>query len=150
MYMFLYPSSPESGGDVRDNPVGTMRAYLKGTCPQIEVLADQITDSAAVNHRRIEWILLEGDWHRGRIVLLGDAAHATTPHLAQGAGMAIEDAMVLAEELVRQDEVRSHSAPIMRDELPGAVTSLIPARRLAEDSWGLALSSTKPKQLGTR
>jgi 2-polyprenyl-6-methoxyphenol hydroxylase-like FAD-dependent oxidoreductase len=105
MYMFLYPSSPESGGDVRDNPVGTMRAYLKGTCPQIEVLADQITDSAAVNHRRIEWILLEGDWHRGRIVLLGDAAHATTPHLAQGAGMAIEDAMVLAEELVRQDEV---------------------------------------------
>jgi 2-polyprenyl-6-methoxyphenol hydroxylase-like FAD-dependent oxidoreductase len=32
-------------------------------------------------------------------VLLGDAAHATTPHLASGAGMAVEDALVLAEEL---------------------------------------------------
>jgi 2-polyprenyl-6-methoxyphenol hydroxylase-like FAD-dependent oxidoreductase len=106
MYMFLYPSSSE-GADVRDDLVGTMRAFLKGTCPQIEVLAEQITDSAAVNHRRIEWILLKGDWHRGRIVLLGDAAHATTPHLAQGAGMAIEDAVVLAEELVRHDDAEA-------------------------------------------
>ncbi|WP_218145783.1 FAD-dependent monooxygenase [Sphingobium sp. YR768] len=32
-------------------------------------------------------------------MLLGDAVHATTPHLGQGAGMAIEDAIVLAEEL---------------------------------------------------
>jgi 2-polyprenyl-6-methoxyphenol hydroxylase-like FAD-dependent oxidoreductase len=30
--------------------------------------------------------------------LIGDAAHATTPHLAQGAGMAIEDSVVLAAE----------------------------------------------------
>jgi 2-polyprenyl-6-methoxyphenol hydroxylase-like FAD-dependent oxidoreductase len=32
-------------------------------------------------------------------VLIGDAIHATTPHLGQGAGMAIEDSIVLAEEL---------------------------------------------------
>lgn len=36
-------------------------------------------------------------WHRGRAVLLGDAAHATTPNVGQGAGMAIEDAWVLAQ-----------------------------------------------------
>jgi 2-polyprenyl-6-methoxyphenol hydroxylase-like FAD-dependent oxidoreductase len=42
----------------------------------------------------------------GRIVLLGDAAHATTPNLGQGAGMAMEDAMVVAEELAkRHDDV---------------------------------------------
>lgn len=35
-------------------------------------------------------------WHRGRIVLLGDAAHAVGPHAGQGASMAIEDAVVLA------------------------------------------------------
>jgi len=34
-------------------------------------------------------------------VLIGDAAHATTPHLASGAGLAVEDALVLAEELER-------------------------------------------------
>jgi 2-polyprenyl-6-methoxyphenol hydroxylase-like FAD-dependent oxidoreductase len=33
------------------------------------------------------------------VALLGDAVHATTPHLGQGAGMAIEDALVLADEL---------------------------------------------------
>jgi salicylate hydroxylase len=36
-------------------------------------------------------------WHRGRVVLLGDAAHATLPHLGQGANMAIDDAVCLAE-----------------------------------------------------
>jgi 2-heptyl-3-hydroxy-4(1H)-quinolone synthase len=38
-------------------------------------------------------------WSRGRAVLLGDAAHAMTPNIGQGAGMAMEDAAVLAEEL---------------------------------------------------
>jgi 2-polyprenyl-6-methoxyphenol hydroxylase-like FAD-dependent oxidoreductase len=36
---------------------------------------------------------------RGRVALLGDAAHAMPPHLGQGAGMALEDAVVLAAEL---------------------------------------------------
>lgn len=35
-------------------------------------------------------------WHRGRVVLMGDAAHAIGPHTGQGASMAIEDAMILA------------------------------------------------------
>jgi 2-polyprenyl-6-methoxyphenol hydroxylase-like FAD-dependent oxidoreductase len=35
-------------------------------------------------------------WHRGRVVLMGDAAHAVGPHAGQGASMAIEDALVLA------------------------------------------------------
>lgn len=46
--------------------------------------------------------LMPAPWHRGRVVLLGDAVHATTPHLASGAGIAIEGALVLAEELARR------------------------------------------------
>jgi len=38
-------------------------------------------------------------WHKGRIVLLGDAAHAPLQSLAQGAGMAIEDGLCLAETI---------------------------------------------------
>jgi len=38
-------------------------------------------------------------------VLIGDAAHATTPHLASGAGMAIEDGIVLAEEIAAQPDL---------------------------------------------
>jgi 2-polyprenyl-6-methoxyphenol hydroxylase-like FAD-dependent oxidoreductase len=38
-------------------------------------------------------------WTKGRVVLVGDAAHASSPNMAQGAAMALEDALVLAEEL---------------------------------------------------
>jgi 2-polyprenyl-6-methoxyphenol hydroxylase-like FAD-dependent oxidoreductase len=40
-------------------------------------------------------------------VLLGDAVHATTPHLASGAGMAVESAIVLVEELARTDDAEA-------------------------------------------
>ena len=50
-------------------------------------------------------------WHRGRVVLVGDAAHATTPNLGQGGAQAIEDAWVLAEQLSRsKDYVEAFAA----------------------------------------
>ena len=49
--------------------------------------------------------VVDGNWYKGRVILIGDAAHATTPHLGQGAGMAIEDSLVLAEELDRADSI---------------------------------------------
>jgi 2-polyprenyl-6-methoxyphenol hydroxylase-like FAD-dependent oxidoreductase len=44
-------------------------------------------------------LLVPSPWYRGRVVLIGDAAHATSPHVGQGAAMAIEDAVVLTEEV---------------------------------------------------
>ncbi len=76
-----------------------MRSKLAGCAPAMVELGEQITDDAGVVYKPQECVFLDGDWHKGRIVLLGDAVHATTPHLGQGAGMAIEDAVVLAEEL---------------------------------------------------
>ena len=43
-------------------------------------------------------------WSKGRVVLLGDAAHAMTPNLGQGERRAIEDAFVLSEQIARQPE----------------------------------------------
>jgi salicylate hydroxylase len=43
-------------------------------------------------------------WGRARATLLGDAAHPALPFLAQGGAMAIEDAMVLADELGRMPD----------------------------------------------
>ena len=40
-------------------------------------------------------------------MLIGDAAHATTPHLAYGAGLAVEDGVVLGEEIAAHDGVES-------------------------------------------
>ena len=58
-----------------------------------------VNDPAKVDYRPMNSFLLPLPWHRGRVVVIGDAAHATTPHLATGAGIAIEDAVVLAELL---------------------------------------------------
>ncbi|MFJ2932935.1 FAD-dependent monooxygenase [Streptomyces sp. NPDC087219] len=66
--------------------------------PVAEALA-AVTDPWAVVYSRISQVTVEEPWHVGRVVLAGDAAHASTPHLAQGAAMAVEDALVLAESL---------------------------------------------------
>lgn len=100
MYMFVTTSEPDNPWYPADTLARTMREKLAAVpAPQIRALAEQITDDAGVVYRPLETFFLERPWHRGRIALFGDAVHATTPHLGQGAGMAIEDAIVIADEL---------------------------------------------------
>jgi 2-polyprenyl-6-methoxyphenol hydroxylase-like FAD-dependent oxidoreductase len=49
-----------------------------------------------IDYRSLDALLVAGPWYRGRVLLIGDAAHACPPMLAQGAAMAAEDAVVLA------------------------------------------------------
>ncbi|MFB7663383.1 FAD-dependent monooxygenase [Kitasatospora sp. NPDC056138] len=65
----------------------------------------EVTDPATVVYSRISQVTVDEPWHVGRVVLAGDAAHASTPHLAQGAAMAVEDALVLARSLEGADGV---------------------------------------------
>ncbi len=105
--MYMYVTTPEPGNPryPRAGLAAAMRSKVAGCAPAIRALAEQITDDDAVVYRPLEVLLLERPWYRGRTLLLGDAAHATTPHLGQGAGMAFEDGLVLAEELARHDEL---------------------------------------------
>lgn len=64
-------------------------------------IAEAITEDTAVHYTQFTTHLIEGDWHRGRVVLIGDAAHNCPPTIAQGAAMALEDAAVLAAEVVK-------------------------------------------------
>ncbi|XVU21593.1 FAD-dependent monooxygenase [Actinoplanes sp. CA-054009] len=64
-----------------------------------------ITDSSAIVFRPEEWLIAPAPWHKGRIVLIGDAVHAVTPHLGQGAAQAIEDGVVLAECLATEPSI---------------------------------------------
>jgi 2-polyprenyl-6-methoxyphenol hydroxylase-like FAD-dependent oxidoreductase len=68
-----------------------------------DALRAGIMKDARVLYRPLAGHMIKGPWHRGRIVLLGDTVHATTPHLASGAGIAVEGAIVLAEELSRRN-----------------------------------------------
>jgi 2-polyprenyl-6-methoxyphenol hydroxylase-like FAD-dependent oxidoreductase len=71
-----------------------------------------------VSHTRIEWLLVDDPWFRGRAIVIGDAAHACPPLIAQGAAMCAEDAVVLAE-LVAGDLPAEQALPVfMRRRMP--------------------------------
>ncbi len=83
-------------------------------------------------------------WHDGHVVLLGDAAHATTPNLGQGAAQAVEDAWVLADQLASHRDPARAFAGYQRIRMPKA-------RKIATLSWRLGrlahLSNTTARRL---
>jgi 2-polyprenyl-6-methoxyphenol hydroxylase-like FAD-dependent oxidoreductase len=107
MYMFVVSAE----GD--DNPfiaeaelVPRFKALLaEYSAPMVVNMVDQITDPKGVIYRPLETLLMPAPWYKGRVVMIGDAVHATIPQLGQGAGLAIEDAVVLGEELSVGDDL---------------------------------------------
>lgn len=69
------------------------------SAPLIQQLRSLLTPESQIVFRPLEGLLMPRPWHQGRVVLIGDTVHATTPHLASGACIGIEDALVLAQEL---------------------------------------------------
>jgi 2-polyprenyl-6-methoxyphenol hydroxylase-like FAD-dependent oxidoreductase len=80
-----------------------------------------------------EWMDL-GRWHRGRVALIGDAAHAGPPNMAEGGCMALEDAIVLAEELCAADTVESALDRYVARRRPRA-DWVQEQSRLVADAW---------------
>jgi 2-polyprenyl-6-methoxyphenol hydroxylase-like FAD-dependent oxidoreductase len=106
MYLFLTEHRP---GNEHVDPatfVEQLRALLAPfPAPLVQCIRDQIGPDSQIVFRPLEGLLVQRPWSRGRVVLIGDAVHATTPHLASGACIGIEDALVLADELSRAGEV---------------------------------------------
>ena len=82
-----------------------LRGILQGFGGLIGEIREGLNAHSRILYRPFFAILLPPPWHKGRVVLIGDAAHATTPHLASGAGIGVEDALVLAEELERSTDL---------------------------------------------
>ncbi|MHA6195776.1 FAD-dependent oxidoreductase [Pseudomonas wadenswilerensis] len=106
MYMFSTSHEPGNPWYEQQQLAATMRARLEGIGGLVGELREQITDDSQVVYKPMEVLFVDDPWFKGRVVIIGDAAHATTPHLGQGAGMAIEDALVLAEELFGAGDLR--------------------------------------------
>jgi len=99
MYMFLVTMEP---GQPRHDPARfdvLVRERMAGFTGLPGELRDSITGPEGIVYSPLSEVMLPLPWHRGRVVVLGDAAHACAPHITQGAGMALEDAVVLAELL---------------------------------------------------
>jgi salicylate hydroxylase len=77
-----------------------LRREFKGWDPRIGTVLKQVD-------KTFRWALYDREplptWSKGRLTLLGDAAHAMLPHLGQGANQGIEDGMALATILARAD-----------------------------------------------
>ena len=65
--------------------------------PAIRELRSRLTETSELIGRPFHWILLPDPWYKGRTLLIGDAAHATSAHMGMGGGMALEDAVVLGQ-----------------------------------------------------
>ncbi len=114
MYLFLTSHEPENPWMDSATLAEKMRERMQGFTGLIGELREQITDSSQVVYKPMEVVFVNEPWHRGRVLIIGDAAHATTPHLGQGAGMAIEDAVVLSEELTAGGSVQEQLQRFMK------------------------------------
>lgn len=99
MYMFVVTAERDDARIEGTGLADAMKARLRGYSGLVARLREQIADPAGVVYRPMVNILVDSPWRKGRVLLAGDAAHTTTPHLAQGAAMAIEDAVLLGELL---------------------------------------------------
>ncbi|MEV6765442.1 FAD-dependent monooxygenase [Streptomyces sp. NPDC051105] len=91
-----------------------------------------LPDDTAVDYRWIEAVLVDEDWHRGRAMVIGDAAHACPPLIAQGAAMCMEDAVLLAELVTADEPLDRALARFMARRLPRVRMVLDNSLRLAE------------------
>jgi salicylate hydroxylase len=109
--------------------------------PDLRVLLEQAEHC-------FKWGLFDRDplaaWSRGRVTLLGDAAHPMLPFLGQGAAMAIEDGYVLARELARSpDDLAAALRAYEAERVPRTTMVQLAARRQAgifhmtSRLWGL-------------
>lgn len=72
---------------------------------EVRDLVPLMNEGWHVSYRPFDILLMPAPWNKGKVVLLGDAAHSLTPQLTSGGGMAIEDAVVLSDEIGRHDNV---------------------------------------------
>jgi 2-polyprenyl-6-methoxyphenol hydroxylase-like FAD-dependent oxidoreductase len=100
MYMYLLEHIPDNPWRKKEELPGILRGLMTGFGDAPGQLRETVCEEPPIIYRPLESILLTDTWNKGRVVLLGDAVHATTPHLASGAGAAVEDAIVLTDELL--------------------------------------------------
>jgi 2-polyprenyl-6-methoxyphenol hydroxylase-like FAD-dependent oxidoreductase len=107
MYMLTIEKPPQ-GAPLRLSREGlaaTYRERLASFGGPVALMRELVVDDDAVVYRPVENVVVPAPWYRDNVVLIGDAAHATSPHCGQGAAQAIEDALVLTQELSARGDV---------------------------------------------
>ncbi len=114
VYAYLLDADTPQAGPGDRKPGAVLRERAAGYAGRWGPIRDAITDDTPVNYQRIESLLVDDPWYRGRVVLIGDAVHACPPLIAQGAAMCTEDAIVLAELVTGSRPVEQALQEFMR------------------------------------
>jgi 2-polyprenyl-6-methoxyphenol hydroxylase-like FAD-dependent oxidoreductase len=106
MYQFLVQPF-DSDLPTREERPARMRELLEVFGGVVAEVREQITEPEQVDVRKLYWLIMPRPWYRGRVLLIGDAAHATTPQLAMGGAIALEDGIVLGELLAAESDLET-------------------------------------------
>jgi 2-polyprenyl-6-methoxyphenol hydroxylase-like FAD-dependent oxidoreductase len=106
--VFWYATANAPKGKLGDQPgwKGELREKFKQWYSPIPEVIEATEQEAILKHEIVDRRPVR-PWGVGRVTLLGDAAHPTTPNLGQGACMAIEDALVLGQCLTQKGEMEA-------------------------------------------
>lgn len=105
VYVYILEHVPGNPRFAPETHVAHLHALIAPFGGNVPAVGAGLSLDSQIVYRPLECLLLPGPWFKGRVVLIGDAAHATTPHLASGAGLAVEDGLVLAEEVTKGPSV---------------------------------------------
>ncbi len=141
MYMFLVTAEPGNPRMPPDQLHTLLKERMSGYGGIIARLREQVTQASAVVYRPMEVLLVPEPWHKGRVLLIGDAAHTGTPHLAEGAAMAVEDAVLLADVLVGSSDIQATLTRFTQRRMPRAKLVYDAGLQLGE--WEMAEFSGK-------
>jgi 2-polyprenyl-6-methoxyphenol hydroxylase-like FAD-dependent oxidoreductase len=105
LYAYLVEEAQDRFNLSPEESLAVMRELAEAYHGPWDEIREGMTDPSRVNYTWFETHVLDAPWHRGRVVLIGDAAHSCPPTLAQGCAQALEDAVVLGELLSRADQL---------------------------------------------
>ncbi len=103
LYAYIVEDAQDRSGLSPEEQLATMKQLSQAYHGPWDEIRETLTDPSRVNYTWFETHVLDTPWNRGRVVLIGDAAHTCPPTIAQGGAMALEDAVVLAELLTQRD-----------------------------------------------
>jgi 2-polyprenyl-6-methoxyphenol hydroxylase-like FAD-dependent oxidoreductase len=105
LYAYIVEPAQDRSTLSPEEQLATMKELSQAYHGPWDDVRETLTDPSRVNYTWFETHVLPAPWNRGRVVLIGDAAHTCPPTIAQGGAMALEDAVVLADVLLTSDAV---------------------------------------------
>jgi len=116
IYMFIVAAEGVDNPIIpKEEFIPRMKAHLAEY--PVKLVADrieEITDVSKAVYSPLKTLMMPAPWYKNRVVMIGDAVHASIPQLGSGAALAIEDAVVLSEELQKEQSVEEALGNFMK------------------------------------